>query len=141
MNIIIPLAGIGKRMRPFTFTTPKPLLPVAGKPIIELLIRDIANMLGGKIDEVSFILGNFGSKVEDDLKSLSNQLGYHSKIYYQKDALGTAHALYCAKESLSGNILVAFADTLFNTNFKIDTHEDSIIWTKKIEDPRLFGVV
>jgi glucose-1-phosphate thymidylyltransferase len=141
MKIVIPMAGIGKRMRPHTFTTPKPLLPIMGKPIVELLIRDIAKMYHGKVEEVAFIIGDFGEKVEEELKNIAIQLGYAPKIYYQDEALGTAHALYCAKESLCGNVLVAFADTLFSTDFTINTSEDAIIWTKRIPDPSLFGVV
>ena len=141
MNIIIPMAGLGKRMRPHTLTTPKPLLPVMGKPIIETLISDIAGMIGEDVEEVSFITGHFGEEVENRLHQIAGNLGYRSAIYYQEDALGTAHALHCARESLKGKVLVAFADTLFKANFKIDTEEEAIIWTKQIEDPSLFGVV
>lgn len=135
------MAGIGKRMRPHTYTTPKPLLPIMGKPIVEILIKDIAKMYQGKVEEVAFIVGDFGVDVENILISIANQLGYKAKIYYQFEPLGTAHALYCAEPSLSGNLLVAFSDTLFVTDFKINTSEDAIIWTKRIPDPSLFGVV
>ncbi|MEA3494503.1 MAG: sugar phosphate nucleotidyltransferase [Bacteroidota bacterium] len=141
MKIIIPMAGMGKRMRPHTLNTPKPLLKVAGKPIVEILIEDIAKMLGGNIEEVAFVIGNFGKEVEERLTKIATDLGYKSKIYYQLEALGTAHAIYCAKESMDGNILVAYADTLFHTDFVIDQKEDGYIWTKKIDDPSQFGVV
>jgi glucose-1-phosphate thymidylyltransferase len=141
MNIIIPMAGMGKRMRPHTLTTPKPLLEIAGKSIVERLIIDLANMVGGQVDEVSYIIGNFGLEVENKLHEISAKLGYKSKIYYQLEALGTAHALAMANESLVGNVLVAYADTLFNTDFVIDPKEDAYIWVKKIENPSQFGVV
>ncbi len=142
MKIIIPMAGMGKRMRPHTLTTPKPLLPVAGKPIVETLIRDIAKMIGKEgVEEVAFIIGDFGKEVEENLLSIAAQLGYKGKIYYQLEALGTAHALYCAKESLSGNVLVAYADTLFSTDFQINPLEDGYIWASQIDDPSQFGVV
>jgi glucose-1-phosphate thymidylyltransferase len=141
MNIVIPMAGIGKRMRPHTLSTPKPLIPVAGKPIVESLVEDIKCILGGEINELAFIIGDFGPKVEERLLNIADNMGCKGKIYYQKEALGTAHAIYCAKESLSGNVLVAFADTLFSGSFDFNPGEDGIIWTKKIKDPSRFGVV
>lgn len=141
MNIIIPMAGLGKRMRPHTLSTPKPLLPVMGKPIVEILISDLAAMTGESVDEVSFITGRFGDKVEKRLQEIAEGFGYKSAIYYQDEALGTAHALYCACKSLKGKVLIAFADTLFKADLKPDTAEEAIIWTKQIDDPSLFGVV
>lgn len=140
MKIIIPMAGMGKRMRPHTLSTPKPLLHIAGSSIVERLITDIAEMVD-KVDEVAFIIGDFGKEVENKLHDIAASLGYQSKIYFQYEALGTAHALYMAKPSLEGNILVAYADTLFETDFRIDPAEDACIWVKKIEDPSQFGVV
>jgi len=68
-------------------------------------------------------------------------LGAKGSIYYQDKPLGTAHAVLCAKESLSGNCIVAFADTLFDMNFKLDTKKDGVIWVQRVEDPSAFGVV
>jgi glucose-1-phosphate thymidylyltransferase len=141
MRILIPMAGIGKRMRPHTFSTPKPLLPIIGKPIVQLLLEDLVKMMDGKVDEVAYIIGDFGSEAEKLLNEIAHDLGLKSTIYYQKEALGTAHAIWCARDFLKGNVLVAFADTLFKTDFVINKDEDGIIWTKKIDDPRLFGVV
>jgi glucose-1-phosphate thymidylyltransferase len=141
MRIIIPMAGIGKRMRPHTLSTPKPLLPVIGKPVVQLLLEDLTKMLDGKVDEVAFIIGDFGAEAEKDLKNIATQLGIKPYIYYQQEALGTAHAIYCAAEILQGNVLIAFADTLFKTDFIINKEEDGIIWTKQIDNPKLFGVV
>ena len=87
------------------------------------------------------IIGDFGKEVEGKLLEVSRKLGYPAKIYYQEEALGTAHALFCAAPSLSGNVLVAYADTLFHTGFVINPDEDGYIWTKEIEDPSQFGVV
>jgi glucose-1-phosphate thymidylyltransferase len=141
MRIVIPMAGIGKRMRPHTLSTPKPLLPVIGKPIVQLLLEDLVKMMDEKVDEVAFIIGDFGVEAENELKNISHQLGLKPFIYYQKEALGTAHAIWCAAPFLEGNVLIAFADTLFKTDFIINKEEDGIIWTKKIENPKLFGVV
>jgi len=141
MKIIIPMAGMGKRMRPHTLTTPKPLLSIAGKSIVERLIVDTSNMVNEKVEEVAFIIGNFGQEVEQQLCNIALQLNITPKIYYQLEALGTAHAIYMAKESLSGNVLVAYADTLFDTKFMIDPNEDGYIWVKQIDNPSQFGVV
>jgi glucose-1-phosphate thymidylyltransferase len=141
MKIIVPMAGMGKRMRPHTLTIPKPLIPIAGKPIVQRLIEDISKVCGEKIEEVAFIIGDFGAETEQNLLKIAENIGAKGSIYYQKEALGTAHAILCAKESLSGNVVVAFADTLFKANFKIDTSKEGIIWVSKIDDPSAFGVV
>lgn len=141
MNIVIPMAGMGKRLRPHTLTTPKPLIEVAGKSIVRRLCEDINQVVGEKIDEIGFIIGDFGKEVEDRLLQIAEQLGAKGKIYYQNEPLGTAHAVWCARESLKGKTTVAFADTLFDAGFAMNTEEDGIIWTHKVEDPSAFGVV
>ena len=135
------MAGRGSRLRPHTLTIPKPLIPIAGKPIVQRLVEDISNLCEGKIDEIAFIIGDFGEAIELKLKDIARSLGAKCSIYHQKQALGTAHAVLCAKESLKGNIVVAFADTLFKADFKFDESVDGTIWVKQIEDPSAFGVV
>jgi glucose-1-phosphate thymidylyltransferase len=141
MKLIIPMAGIGKRMRPHTLTVPKPLLPVAGKPMVQHLVEDICKMTGEKVDEIGFVIGNFGKEVEQNLLKVAEKMGAKGKIFYQKEALGTAHAVLCAAEMLEGKTIVAFADTLFRGEVKIDSSKDGVIWVQKVEDPRPFGVV
>jgi len=142
MNIIIPMAGMGKRMRPHTLTTAKPLLPVAGRPIVQRLVEDIIATCNEKVDEIAFIISPaFGKEVEDHLCSVAAALGAKGKICYQEKPLGTAHAILCAGDTLAGNVFIAFADTLFKATFSIDTHKDAIIWTHKVDDPTAFGVV
>jgi glucose-1-phosphate thymidylyltransferase len=141
MNIIVPMAGMGKRMRPHTLTVPKPLVPIAGKPIVQRLIEDIAKVAGEKIDNIGFVVGHFGEKVEKDLIEIAASVGAQGHIYYQEEALGTAHAILCAKPLLDGKVIVAFADTLFKADFKLDTNQDGIIWVQAVEDPSQFGVV
>ncbi len=142
MNIIIPMAGMGKRMRPHTLTTAKPLLPIAGKPIVQRLVEDILATANEKVEEIAFIIApHFGKATEDLLIKVAESLGATGRICYQEQALGTAHAILCAAESLKGNVFIAFADTLFKANFQIDTHKDAIIWTQKVADPSQFGVV
>ncbi len=141
MNIIVPMAGMGKRMRPHTLTVPKPLVPIAGKPIVQRLVEDIAKVAQNNIDHVAFVIGHFGEAVEKQLLEIAKSVGATGSIHYQEEALGTAHAILCAQEHLHGNTIVAFADTLFKADFTLDTNEDGIIWVQRIEDPRAFGVV
>ncbi len=135
------MAGRGSRLRPHTLTIPKPLIPIAGKPIVQRLVEDISNVCNEKVDEIAFVIGDFGKEVETNLISIAESLGAKGSIYFQEEALGTAHAILCAKESLKGNIVVAFADTLFKADFKLDNSSDGIIWVKQIENPSAFGVV
>jgi glucose-1-phosphate thymidylyltransferase len=141
MKIIIPMAGMGKRMRPHTLTIPKPLIPIAGKPIVQRLVEELALVAGQKITEIAFIIGDFGSEVEENLCNIAKSLGATPKIYYQHEALGTGHAILCAADSLNGNVIIAFADTLFKADFKLDINSDASIWVQKVEDPSSFGVV
>lgn len=142
MKIIVPMAGRGSRLRPHTLTVPKPLIPIAGKPIVHRLVEDIAGVINQKIDEIAFIIHkDFGTKVPEDLIAIAEKLGAKGSIYYQNEPLGTAHAILCAKESMEGPIVVAYADTLFRADFTLDTTADSVIWVKQVEDPSAFGVV
>lgn len=141
MKVIIPMAGKGKRMRPHTLTTPKPLIKIAGKTIVNHLLYEIKDVLDEPIDEINFVIGDFGDHVEEELKALARELGAKPKISYQTTALGTAHAVHCASDSLNGKVIVAFSDTLFKAQFKLDTASDGIIWTKRVDDPSAFGVV
>ena len=142
MKIIVPMAGRGSRLRPHTLTIPKPLIPIAGKPIVHRLVEDIANVINQKIDEIAFIIHkDFGKQVEVELIAIAQKLGAIGTICYQNEALGTAHAIMCAKESMQGPVVVAYADTLFRADFTLDTAADSVIWVKKVADPSAFGVV
>ena len=142
MRIIVPMAGRGSRLRPHTLTTPKPLIPIAGKPIVHRLVEDIAKVLNDKIEEIAFIIHeSFGKQTEKDLIAIAEKLGAKGTICYQNEALGTAHAILCAKESMTGPIVVAYADTLFRADFNLDKTADSVIWVKQVEDPSAFGVV
>jgi glucose-1-phosphate thymidylyltransferase len=142
MQIIIPMAGKGKRMRPHTLTTAKPLIPVGGKPIVQRLVEDITKVCGQKVEEIAFVIGpDFGSDVEQNLIKVAESQGAKGSIHYQHEALGTAHAIMCAKDAIKGKTVVAFADTLFKADFVMDTEQEGVIWVQKIEDPRQFGVV
>ena len=135
------MAGRGSRLRPHTLTVPKPLIPVGGKPIVHRLVEDIANVCTEKIEEIAFVIGDFGDQVEKDLIAVAQKLGAKGSIYYQDKPLGTAHAVLCAKEIIDGPVVIAFADTLFKADFKLNADVDGILWVKQIEDPSSFGVV
>ena len=142
MKIIVPMAGRGSRLRPHTLTIPKPLIPVAGKPIVHRLVEDIAGVLNQDIEEIAFIIHeSFGKKVEEELIAIAQKLGAKGTIYYQNEALGTGHAIMCAKDSLSGPAVIAYADTLIRADFDLDQNADSVIWVKQVDEPEAFGVV
>jgi glucose-1-phosphate thymidylyltransferase len=141
MKVIVPMAGRGSRLRPHTLTVPKPLVPVGGKPIVHRLVEDIAAVCAEKIEEIAFVVGDFGAEVENELLAVAEKLGAKGSIHYQKQPLGTAHAVLCAAEKLSGPVVVAFADTLFRANFKINHEDEGILWVKQIDDPSAFGVI
>ncbi len=126
MNLIIPMAGKGKRLRPHTLTTPKPLIPIAGKPIVQRLVEDIANVIPEKIEKIGFIIGDFDEDIKNNLREIAE---------------GTAHAIACANALLEGKVIVAFSDTLFRADFKLDPENEGIIWTSRTDDPSAFGVV
>ena len=139
------MAGIGSRLRPHTLTVPKPLTVIAGKPIVQRLVEDIASVIDEDIDEIAFVIGStakgFPKDTRDKLLAIADKLGAKGSVYVQQDALGTAHAIYCAKDSLSGPCVVAYADTLFKADFTLDTKADGAIWVSKVANPSAFGVV
>lgn len=141
MNIIVPMAGMGKRMRPHTLTTPKPLLPIAGKSIVQRLVENLAEMCNEPIEKIGFVTGRFGTETEESLMQIAKDAGAVGSIHYQDEALGTAHAIMCAEEVLEGKTIVAFADTLFKADFQIDEEADGVLWVQQIDDPSAFGVV
>lgn len=141
MKIIIPMAGKGTRLRPHTLTVPKPLIPVAGKPIIQRLVEAMASSYEGQIKEIAFIIGDFGPEVERELMQIAESFGAKGRIYQQEKALGVGHAIHCAGDSLEGPCMIAFADTLFKADFRFDPQEDGMIWVQKVKDPSSFGVV
>lgn len=138
------MAGRGSRLRPHTLTVPKPLVPVAGQPIVHRLVKDIAEVVNEPIEEVAFILGDpafFGEDVVQSLTELAEGLGAKASIYRQDQPLGTGHAIMCAKESLAGPAVIAYADTLIQAEFQLDPAADAVIWVKQVERPEAYGVV
>ncbi len=142
MKLIIPMPGRGTRVRPHSHTVPKPLLPVAGTMIIERLVETFIRTLDRKINEIVYILGpDFGQDIKDQLTAMSDRHDAKTTFRVQFPALGTAHAVACANEDLDGEVIVAFADTLFDSKEKFNLDgADSVIWLKQVDDPSRFGV-
>ena len=144
MKIIVPMAGRGSRLRPHSLTTPKPLIAVAGAPIVNQLVFEIAKEVEEPITDIGFILGDpafFGDKVVDSLKELAISLGAKPHIFRQDKPLGTGHAIMCAKSILKGPTVVAYADTLIRAKLTLNPKADAVIWVKKVAAPESFGVV
>jgi glucose-1-phosphate thymidylyltransferase len=141
MNLIIPMAGMGKRMRPHTLTVPKPLLPIAGKPIVQRLVEDIARLCDQPINEIAFVVGRFGAAVEARLLAIAESVGATGRICYQDEALGTAHAVLCGQAVMQGPVVVAYADCLFRADQPLALGNDAVIVVQQVADPSAFGVV
>lgn len=139
MKIIIPLAGYGSRLRPHTYTRPKPLIDVAGKPALGHLLDKLAVLRD--VDEYIFIVGYLGDQIESYVKE-----HYHFKARFieQRELLGQSHAIALAGEHVGDEpVFVIFVDTLFEADLSIveTTEADAVIFVHPVEDPRRFGVV
>ena len=144
MKLIIPMAGRGSRLRPHTLTTPKPLISIAGKPIVARLINDVAKLINEPIEEMVFIVGSplfFGKDVINKLEKIAKSHNSKARIYRQLNPLGTGHAIMCAEESLKGKALVIYPDTLIRANESFDKNAYVVIWTKQVDNPEAYGVV
>lgn len=142
MKLIIPMAGRGTRVRPHSHTVPKPLLPVAGTMIVERIVETFGRTLDRHIDEIVYILGpDFGEDIKQPLREMSARHDAKAIFEVQAEALGTAHAVSCASDHLDGEVIIAFADTIFDSEEAFDLGDaDSVIWLKKVDDPSRFGV-
>jgi glucose-1-phosphate thymidylyltransferase len=138
VKVIIPLAGKGTRLRPHTHVTPKPMLRVAGKPVMQYIIDDLAKL--GGIDEVVYITGHLKEKVEEYARKA---LKVPSVFIEQAVQDGTAGAVALARPRVDQPVLIIFVDTVFDADLSIinRTDADGIIWTKEVEDYQRFGVV
>lgn len=138
MKVIIPLAGKGTRLRPHTHVTPKPMLKVAGKPVMSYILDDL-KQLGG-IEQIIYITGHLKEKVEEYVRS---NYDFPSVFIEQKVQDGTAGAVALAREYVDQPVLIIFVDTIFDADLAAvkETKSDGIIWTKEVEDYQRFGVV
>ena len=137
MKVIIPLAGFGTRLRPLTYSRPKPLVNVAGKPILGHLLDKLKAL---PIDEYIFITGYLGDQIE---AYISQNYGETPARYFeQKELNGQSPAIYLAREAIEGPVIILFVDTIFegNISFLANTDADAVAFVKEVDDPRRFGV-
>lgn len=137
MKVVIPMAGYGTRLRPHTYSRPKPLVNIAGEPMLKHVL---ASLDGLDIDEYIFIVGYLGDQIKDYINTHYN---VKAQFVVQEEMIGQAHAIYLAKEYLEGPAIVLFSDTLFDADVNAikNSEDDGVIYVKEVEDPRAFGVV
>ncbi len=142
MKLIIPMAGRGTRVRPHSHVTPKPLLSVRGKTLVERIVDTFVRVLPTPPDAGVFVLGpDFGENVRNQLRAICKKRNMKAHFCVQSKPLGTAHAVYAAKDHLNGEGIVVFADTLFDMEDKVKLDgADVVAWVKFVEDPSRFGV-
>lgn len=138
MKVIIPLAGKGTRLRPHTHITPKPMLKVAGKPVMDYVMEDVAKL--GNVDQVVYITGHLKDRVEEHARTAFSIPGVFIEQQVQD---GTAGAVALARPYVDAPVLIIFVDTIFDADLSVinRTEADGIIWTKEVEDYQRFGVV
>jgi glucose-1-phosphate thymidylyltransferase len=138
MKVVLPMAGFGTRLRPLTWSKPKPLVQVAGKAILGHVLDMFCNL--AELDEVIFITGFLGDQVQEYVQRVFPDV--HARYVEQKDLLGQSQALWLAKDFIQGPIVVSFVDTLIDVDFSasIGQSKEAIAWVKRVEDPRRFGV-
>ena len=143
MKLIVPMAGRGTRVRPHSHVTPKPLLSVKGRSIVERIVDTFARVMPEVPDEGVFVLGpDFGSEIRDQLTALCEERDMTPHFAVQEESLGTAHAVGCAEEHLDGDGIIVFADTLFQIDEDItfDDEADVVAFVREVDDPSRFGV-
>jgi len=138
MKVIMPVAGKGTRLRPHTHITPKPMLKIAGKPVIDYVMEDLQKL--GNVEEVIYITGHLKEKVEQFAREKSP---FPSVFVEQREQRGTADAVALARPYVDQPVMIIFVDTIFDADFSVvkDTDADGVIWVKEVEDYQRFGVV
>jgi len=135
------MAGEGKRLRPHTFTTPKPLFPLLGKPVLAWLVEEVYRALPRPVEEMVFVVRDLKEEAQRFLAQLAAQWGAKAYFCQQEEPLGTAHALYQARQHLQGPCVVLFADTIFRASIQVPPDADGALWVYRVENPRSYGVV
>lgn len=139
MNVVILLAGYGTRLRPQTFSKPKPLITVAGKPVLGHILDSMAQT---PVDKIAFVVGYLGDQFEPYVSA--NYPAIKADYIEQKDANGQAPAVLLAKDAVSGPTCIIFGDTLTGADLSTldaDNSCDGVVFVREVEDPRRFGVV
>lgn len=141
MNLIIPMAGKGTRLRPQTLITPKPLINIAGSILVQRIVDVILKKSTQSINEIGFIIEKKDKKIEQILKNVASHFNVSYQVFYQGDPEGTAHAIYAAKNLLNGPTLIVFSDTLFDSDLDFSNKVDGCIFVKEVDNPSSYGVV
>lgn len=138
MRVVIPMAGYGTRLRPHTWSKPKPLITVADKPVLGHVLDTFAHL--PQIDEVVFIVGYLGEQIEAYVSRAYPQL--KARYVEQREMLGQSHAIWLARETLSGPMLMVFVDTLIEADLGrlADESSPGVAYVHPVPDPRRFGV-
>jgi glucose-1-phosphate thymidylyltransferase len=136
MKVIIPTAGLGTRLRPHTYSKPKPLVSVAGKPVLGHILDTLSQI---DIDELIFITGYLGNQIE---RYVQQQYPFPARFIEQTELKGQAHAIYLARELVGGPTLILYVDTIFEADLRQLKHidADGVIYVHEVDDPRRFGV-
>lgn len=136
------MAGRGKRLRPQSNVTPKPLLTVRGKSMVERIVAGFASSLERPLTDTVFILSpTFGRDVTDKLADIADKYNVTAHMVVQEEPLGTAHAVAVADDFLSGEGIVVYADTVFEMDPVVDLEQSDVVaWVKEVDDPSRFGV-
>lgn len=136
MKVLIPVAGLGTRLRPHTYSKPKPLVSVAGKPVLGHVLDDLRDL---PVEEIIFITGYLGDQIEEYVRT---SCPFPSRFVEQHELLGQAHAINLARDFITAPILIIFVDTIFKADLSglAESSEDGVIFAKTVEDPRRFGV-
>lgn len=137
MKVIIPLAGFGTRLRPHTYTKPKPLINIAGKAVLGHILDEFAGL---DVDEFIIVHGYLGEQIMAYMNE--HYPHYRARYVEQKELIGQAHAIWLCRDYVDGPVLIVFVDTIFDTDLSVLAHEtaDGVAYVKEIEDPRRFGV-
>lgn len=142
LKIVIPMAGWGTRMRPHTWSKPKPLIAVAGRTALDYLLGMFATVPDGRRVEYVFILGPYLGELQIPKYVAEHYPDLVAHYVTQAEMKGQSHALYLARKYLSGPIISCFSDTFIETDFSFLAREraDGVVWVKAVPDPRRFGV-
>lgn len=137
MQVILPVAGLGTRLRPQTWSRPKPLVSVAGRTLIDHVLDRLAVL---DLERVAFVTGYLGDQIEAHVRE---HYDFDSVFVTQREQLGQSHAILQARDAISGPVIVLFPDMIFEADLTeaVRSDADGILWVREVEDPSRFGVV